>query len=390
MNTNSDTLETRNSQGLFAFSLERNWPLFALRARAKEPATRHGYRDATCDAALLAAMRRQNPGCNWGSPMGDFAAPGCLPVNRFCIDIDPRRGGDETWDELLRIYGPAEAAVEQLSGGGRHLFWQQIPGLGCRTNLFPGIDLKADGGYVAVSPSIHPDTRGRYCWEVDHDPRDRDVTPAPERLQRAIIARAGTVVGPDALAAPDGPLPVIGVAEWTQLVSTPSETRHAVLIRIAGHLLRRRVNGNLVLGLCQLWNAANARPERLPDEAERNKTGHLWCPRVRHEMGLRAGWVPFGSHTGSQAAHAAHDPVGRSRPPDTDRCRVAGEPGRFEQPGLLRASTGIPGGRSRWIYLRMAAHRHRGQTLLLRSPSSPTNRHGRSARSSMRTPVWRH
>jgi hypothetical protein len=206
------------------------------------------------------------------------------PVNRCCLDLDPRRGGDESWAELQRTYGPAEPAVEQLTGsGGRHLLWEQIPGLGCKNDVFPGIDLKSTGGYIVIAPSIHPDTGRRYCWEVDHHPAEHAVGPAPEWLRTLLLQRAAT--GPDVLAEGKSHA-AISSADWMQLLSTPCETRHAAITRLVGHLLVHRVDGYAVLGIALMWNRIFARPEALP-EAEVERTVRSIAVR---ELSRRAAW----------------------------------------------------------------------------------------------------
>jgi hypothetical protein len=61
-------------------------------------------------------------------------------------------------------------------GGGHHFWFRRPPGERVRSlKLREGIslDVKADGGYVLVPPSVHPDTEQPYEWLVsplDHEP----------------------------------------------------------------------------------------------------------------------------------------------------------------------------------------------------------------------------
>lgn len=101
--------------------------------------------------------------------------------------------------------------VEQITGsGGRHLFYQR-PKDGERykttTAVLPGIDSRADGGYVIAPPSRHETSR-TYLWETSSDPEDVAVAEAPEWWLDLIRAPA---IGDAVVSAPewdpDGDLP---------------------------------------------------------------------------------------------------------------------------------------------------------------------------------------
>ena len=50
--------------------------------------------------------------------------------------------------------------------GGRHLLYHSKNTESCRNRLYPGIDVRADGGYIVAPPSIHPNGQ-MYEWETD-------------------------------------------------------------------------------------------------------------------------------------------------------------------------------------------------------------------------------
>jgi len=106
------------------------------------------------------------------------------PSGVVVLDIDPRHGGDES---LLGL-PPLPETVECLTGGGgRHIYFAW-PGfeVRCRPNAFgPGLDLKADGGYVLLPPSVHPSGR-RYEWELSSHPDDTPIAPMPDWLLEMI------------------------------------------------------------------------------------------------------------------------------------------------------------------------------------------------------------
>lgn len=101
--------------------------------------------------------------------------------------------------------------VEQITGsGGRHLFYRRPEGddrYKTTTSVLPGVDSRADGGYVIAPPSRHVSGR-TYAWEVSSDPEDVQVAEAPAwwiDLIRAPAIGAAVVGVPEW--DPDGDLP---------------------------------------------------------------------------------------------------------------------------------------------------------------------------------------
>lgn len=135
----------------------RRLSVFPCRPRGKEPLVPGGFRAATADLAAIREWWRRWPAANIGIPTGRV-------TGWLVIDIDPRNGGDETIESWLARYGRWPPTAEAISGGGgRHVVFRYAGGLRCGA-LAPGVDLKADGGYVIVAPSVHP-SGNRYSWD---------------------------------------------------------------------------------------------------------------------------------------------------------------------------------------------------------------------------------
>jgi len=114
--------------------------------------TCHGFYAATRDPDRIRAMHDVVPG-------GLLAIRTGTICDLAVIDIDPRNGG-----RLLPELMPPTQCV--LTGSdGWHLYYRH-PGGPLAKDLkhrgYPGIDVKADGGYVVAPPSIHPSTRRPY------------------------------------------------------------------------------------------------------------------------------------------------------------------------------------------------------------------------------------
>lgn len=154
----------------------RGWAVFPLRPGGKEPLTPHGFKDAMTDEATIrrwwATWADANVAIATGSPSGLVA-----------LDNDPRNGGDESLHDLVARYGPLPDTVTALTGGGgSHDYFAAPPGVTIRSRkLAPGLELKAEGGYVVAPPSLHPSGR-RYEWEVGRSPADLPLAPLPAWL----------------------------------------------------------------------------------------------------------------------------------------------------------------------------------------------------------------
>lgn len=165
---------------------DRGWKVIPLHPRSKAPLGKlpsgqllvpNGKDDATSDLVTVFRWWRAAPAANIGIVCG---ASGFV-----ALDVDPRSGGDEDLFELERELGELPETVRQLSGGGgeHYLFnhpggelqghaWPATP----RTALDPkgkvrrvsGVDVK-DRGYILAEPSIHPDTRREYAWDLSPD-----------------------------------------------------------------------------------------------------------------------------------------------------------------------------------------------------------------------------
>jgi hypothetical protein len=81
------------------------------------------------------------------------------------LDIDPRNGGEASYDQLRKKFPAAFADLfeVQTGSGGTHLYFECRSPAPSRANILPGIDVKADGGYIVAPPSRHVNgTRYRF------------------------------------------------------------------------------------------------------------------------------------------------------------------------------------------------------------------------------------
>jgi hypothetical protein len=126
---------------------ELGWPVFPCAARAKAPLTLDGFHAATTDAEQVRAWWTRWPRANIGH------APG--RAGHLVIDID----GAEGQASAVRLGLRAEPTLIVTSTRGEHRYYRHPGGTIGNRRLAPGIDVRADAGYVLVPPSIHPSGR---------------------------------------------------------------------------------------------------------------------------------------------------------------------------------------------------------------------------------------
>jgi hypothetical protein len=133
-------------------------PIFPCRPDNKRPLTEHGFKDATCDQAIIRDWWQQYPRAMIGMPTG--AASGT-----FVVDLDRKDDvdGHKTFAEMG--LDELDAPAVETPSGGAHLYYQHQDGLRntAKKALGNGIDTRGDGGYVILPPSMRTDGR-RYRW----------------------------------------------------------------------------------------------------------------------------------------------------------------------------------------------------------------------------------
>lgn len=125
-------------------------PVFPCRVNGKEPATEHGYKDATTNPEIING---------WWSK--EDYNPAICPEDAGWAVIDPDckhgKRGLETWDNLCREFGNRETTAVRTPTGGRHFYFRgsvaSTTGTATR-GLGLDVDTRGRGGYVLVPPSV--------------------------------------------------------------------------------------------------------------------------------------------------------------------------------------------------------------------------------------------
>lgn len=159
--------------------IKLGWPVIPL--KGKIPLTTGGSKDATLGETQVREWWARWPQANVGVATGHAF---------FAIDIDLKEGGEETWDMLKSQYAQLPETIEQVTGtGGKHILYalpQDFTVKNSASKLGPGVDVRGQGGYIVVAPSLHPETGRRYDWDGLKDIEEQAIAPAPVWLLKML------------------------------------------------------------------------------------------------------------------------------------------------------------------------------------------------------------
>ena len=129
----------------------RGWSIIPIRAGDKRPLVRwEEFQHRHPSEAEARGWLRQWAEAGIGVVTGAISG---LVV----VDVDAGHGGNESLEQLEREHGPMPTTVKCGTGGGGRHFYFAHPGGVVRNKigLAPGVDIRADGGYVVAPPSLH-------------------------------------------------------------------------------------------------------------------------------------------------------------------------------------------------------------------------------------------
>jgi hypothetical protein len=161
----------------------------------------------------------------------------------FVLDIDPRHGGKESLQKLVKKNGILpKTLASSTGGGGYHLFFNEPEiRIGNRANVLPGLDVRGDGGYVVAPPSFHKSGM-QYCWLKDF--AASPIIDAPQWLLNLSLGK-------------DSSRPVV---DFSSLGSVGEGGRNNFLTREAGKLRRQGLEQDQLLMELRKINNAHCMP----------------------------------------------------------------------------------------------------------------------------------
>lgn len=134
---------------------ELGFPVFPCAPMSKQPATGHGFKDATTDLDQIRKWWTHCPWFNIGIPTAGY----------LVLDYDDPNPGN--WPEGWPMMDMPEHPFYHCPNDGSHSWLTALPGTDWRNTtkkLAPNIDTRANGGYCVVPPSICPE--GLWRWPI--------------------------------------------------------------------------------------------------------------------------------------------------------------------------------------------------------------------------------
>lgn len=142
---------------------EMGWHVFPILPGRKEPMTKNGVLDASCDPAQIELWWGPNPTANIGLACGEKSGV-------YVVDVDVNKEKGIDGFVALREMNKWPNTVTQLTPrGGAHYFFQTQNPPKNKNNFREGIDIRGEGYYVLLTPSIHPNGKP-YMWAGGCEP----------------------------------------------------------------------------------------------------------------------------------------------------------------------------------------------------------------------------
>jgi hypothetical protein len=157
------------------------WPVFPCEGKKPDGLLApHGFKDATRDEARIRKWWGGKPDANLGVPCGQASG-------FWVLDVDPRNGGNASLDNLVGTYGALpDTLIQSTGGGGQHFLFAHDAEV-VKGKLGEGLDVKRDGGYIIVEPSVTTGAYGFLDWDVFEGPPA--IAPAPGWLLQLVRAK---------------------------------------------------------------------------------------------------------------------------------------------------------------------------------------------------------
>ena len=214
-------------------------------AAGKHPRSPRGCLDATTDGDTISAWWQRWPDANIGVATG---------AGLVVLDIDPRHGGGDSFDDAKRRLGAIPDTVEALTGGGgRHIYFALPEGVEVRNSanvIGQGLDVRGEGGYVVAAPSVHA-SGASYGWEASSRPGEVEVAMVPATWLAAMTTRPKLRVLPGGAGEP-----------------IPSGTRNETLFRRASSMRAAGFERDAIFAAVSSENEARCSPPVDPAEVK--------------------------------------------------------------------------------------------------------------------------
>lgn len=226
--------------------VERGIAVIPVKPESKTPATLAGLNDWSDNPEQIkywwgidGAFKRGR-----SDPQRNVAVVcGMVSGGLICIDLDVHGDADglQTLKEWEKLNGELPETWTQITGsGGKQMFYRATRTVRPSTNGAIGVDIRGDGSYAIVPPSIHPNGE-TYEWSVSPD--DCELAQANDRVYEFIE-----------YVRPNSSNNSNGSGDRFDLPETIDHDRNNTLFKYASSL---RAKGNSAVEIGLLLQAAN-------------------------------------------------------------------------------------------------------------------------------------
>lgn len=212
--------------------MDSGWSILPVKPEEKRPYMMNWlqYTHSRATKDMVESWFKNLSGAGIGVVTGKISNMVVLDVENYC---------KTSIEELLRIY-PTQM-YSRTGSGGYHLFYQYPTGVSKvsnRVGIFEGADLRADGGFIVLPPTIHP-SGGKYEWVK------RGI---PGTFPKALLELESQ--------------PKVQSDGWiTEALRGTSEGgRNDTCARLAGYFFKKGLNYDIVEALLMEWNERNDPP----------------------------------------------------------------------------------------------------------------------------------
>ncbi len=156
--------------------------IFPCEVNGKKPITTNGYKDATNSTNKINEWWVNHPDANIGLVTGKDA-------NLVVVDVDIKdnAGGMESLEQLENECGQFDTFMVHSPSGGRHYYFRYPQGnydIGCKIGLRPGIDIRANGGYIIAAGSTIDGIPYQF------EDKDKEIAELPDELLKILIMKS--------------------------------------------------------------------------------------------------------------------------------------------------------------------------------------------------------
>lgn len=212
--------------------------VFPLKPNAKTPLTAKGHLDASTDPEQIRAWWTKYPTANVGMATGKISG-----ITVLDVDVKNQAGGDNALKALTDTNGPLPETPQQFtwSGGWQNVYTYEPGVKNSAGKLGKGLDVRGDGGYVVVPPSV---VNGRaYEWAVNAGLDETPLKPMPWWMVDALRPREGVSSNPP------------GWVSDLLANGSPNGQRDEDMTKLIGYFVRLVVDDTVIAAIMDGWVA---------------------------------------------------------------------------------------------------------------------------------------